>query len=225
MGHIERREAIRADCQTFTGCVAAYELHAYHLLAYHGNWYVLARNMVKDQIETFALSRFRRIASSGDTFTRPADFNVKTYARQPFWIGGETPIKVRLLFAPKLAVYITERQWHPTQEFRARADGRIEMRFETIWRKELWNVSCREVCRNWNYSFRTASPNRAASASPIRITPAPVAGTGRMRCVKRHRRFDGIKGAERDVERIESEMRGRGARNGCDEIIPYRGLF
>ena len=52
-------------------------------------------------------------------------------------------IKVRLLFDPKLAVYITERQWHPTQEFRTRQDGRVEMRLETTGRKELirWVLS------------------------------------------------------------------------------------
>lgn len=44
---------------------------------------------------------------------------------------------------PKLAVYITERQWHPTQAFRRRRDGRVEMRMETTGRKELvrWVLS------------------------------------------------------------------------------------
>ncbi len=43
----------------------------------------------------------------------------------------------------KLAVYITERQWHPSQEFLTRPDGRIEMRLETAGRKELvrWVLS------------------------------------------------------------------------------------
>ena len=58
-------------------------------------------------------------------------------------VGGEEPIKVRLLFEPKLAVYITERQWHPTQAFLRRRDGRVEMRMETTGRKELvrWVLS------------------------------------------------------------------------------------
>ena len=73
-----------------------------------------------------------------------AAFSAETYARQAFGIvGGEEPIKVRLLFEPKLAVYITERQWHPSQEFRTRLDGRVEMRLETTGRKELvrWVLS------------------------------------------------------------------------------------
>ncbi|MFN2351632.1 MAG: helix-turn-helix transcriptional regulator [Kiritimatiellia bacterium] len=93
---------------------------------------------------TFALSRFRRIASTGHVYKRAAEFSPETYARQAFGsVGGEQPIKVRLLFEPKLAVYITERQWHPSQKFRARADGRIEMRLETKGCKELvrWILS------------------------------------------------------------------------------------
>jgi proteasome accessory factor B len=143
-GCVERREAIRATYQTFDGRVSEYELHPYHLLAYHGNWYALALNTAKARVETFALSRFRRIEAMGQAFTRPAEFSPETYARHAFGIvGGEKPIKVRLLFEPKLAVYITERQWHTSQEFRTRRDGRVEMRLETTGRKELvrWVLS------------------------------------------------------------------------------------
>jgi predicted DNA-binding transcriptional regulator YafY len=57
--------------------------------------------------------------------------------------GGGESIKVRLLFEPKLAVYIIERQWRPSQEFLAHPDGHIEMRLETTGRKELvrWILS------------------------------------------------------------------------------------
>lgn len=141
---VERCEAVRATYQTFDGRVSEYKLHPYHLLAYHGNWYALALNTAKARVETFALSRFRCIEAMGQSFTRPAEFSPGTYARQAFGIvGGEKPIRVRLLFEPKLAVYITERQWHPSQEFRTRPDGRVEMRLETTGRKELvrWVLS------------------------------------------------------------------------------------
>ena len=78
------------------------------------------------------------------SITRPVEFSPEAYARQAFGIvGSEEPVKVRLLFEPKLAVYITERQWHPSQEFRTRPDGCVEMRLETTGRKELvrWVLS------------------------------------------------------------------------------------
>jgi len=111
--------------QTFDGRVCEYELHPYHLLAYHGNWYLMAWNVEKERVATFALSRFRRVQETRERFTRPTDFSPESYARQSFGIvGGEEPIKVRLLFEPKLAVYITERQWHPSQEFRQQDNSR-----------------------------------------------------------------------------------------------------
>ena len=155
-GCVERREAIRATYQTFERRVSEYELHPYHLLAYHGNWYLLAQNVEKERVATFALSRFRRVEGIGGRFTRPTDFSPEAYARQAFGIvGGEQPITVRLLFDPKLAVYITERQWHPSREFRTRRNGRVEMRLETTGRKELvrWVLS-------WMPDVKVLAPKR-----------------------------------------------------------------
>ena len=55
---------------------------------------------------------------------------------------------------PKLAVYITERQWHPSQEFRTRPGGCFEMRMETTGRKELvrWVLS-------WMPDVKVLAPN------------------------------------------------------------------
>ena len=71
-GFVERREAIRAEYQTFTGHLSEYTLQPYHLLAYHGNWYVFARNMAKNRVATFAISRFRRIEPTGCSFPSAA---------------------------------------------------------------------------------------------------------------------------------------------------------
>lgn len=64
-GCVERRKAIRATYQTFDGRVSEHELHPCHLLAYHGNRYALALNTAKGWVQTFALSRFRRVAATG----------------------------------------------------------------------------------------------------------------------------------------------------------------
>ena len=86
-GFIERREEIRATYQTFDGRISEYMLRPYHLLAYHGNWYVFAWNAAKERIATFALSRFRHIESTGARFAPPKDFDPKTYARKPVRSG------------------------------------------------------------------------------------------------------------------------------------------
>ena len=102
-----------ADYQTFAGKVSAYELGP------RTCWPTTATgalNAAKGRVESFALSRFRRIEGLCRTFDRPQDFDARAHARQAFGIaGGEKPMKIRLLFEPKLAVYISERQWHPSQ--------------------------------------------------------------------------------------------------------------
>ena len=50
--------------------------------------HVLDRNTAKDHVETFALSRFRRIGTTGHTFARLAEFNPEAYTRQSFGITG-----------------------------------------------------------------------------------------------------------------------------------------
>ena len=143
----------------------AYELGPLHLLAYHGNWYLLALNAAKGRVESFALSRFRRIEGLGRTFDRPQDFDARAHARQAFGIaGGEKPMKIRLLFEPKLAVYISERQWHPSQTLKKRPDGRVELRMETTGRKELvrWVLS-------WMPDVRVLAPKSKVPAAVMVI--------------------------------------------------------
>ena len=78
--------------------LSPYELHPLHLLAYHGNWYMLALNSAKGRVGTFALSRFRKVEGSGRTFQRPEGFDARSHARQAFGITAEEkPMRVRLL--------------------------------------------------------------------------------------------------------------------------------
>jgi len=114
-GMIEGREEMSATYQTFDGRVSEYTLWPHHLLAYHGNWYVFAWSTTKERVSTFALSRFRHVEPTGEQFKPRPDFDPREYARNAFGVtGGGELTKVRLLFEPKLAVYIAERQWHPS---------------------------------------------------------------------------------------------------------------
>ena len=71
---------------------------------------------------TFAVSRMRRVEKTGDYFEIADSFDPKEHIRQSFGIvRGDKLFKVRLLFAKKIATYIKERQWHPTQKIREKA--------------------------------------------------------------------------------------------------------
>src|ERR1019366_8967814 len=72
---INQKERLRLRYQRFDGATRDYLLEPYHLVAYHGNWYLLALNTAAGRIETFALSRCRSIEGSGQHFTRPVGFH------------------------------------------------------------------------------------------------------------------------------------------------------
>ena len=79
--------------------------------------------------------------------------------------GGEKPMKIRLLFEPKLAVYISERQWHPSHTLKKRPDGRVELRMETTGRKEL----VRSVL-SWMPDVRVLAPKSLRDRITLKLT-------------------------------------------------------
>ncbi|MCX6925431.1 MAG: WYL domain-containing protein [Verrucomicrobia bacterium] len=102
------------------------------------NWYLLALNIAAGCIETFALSRCRFLAGSGQHFARPAGFSAPAFFKDAFSISqADKPWKVRLLFAHEVATYIGERVWHASHELQQHRDGTLEFRVQTFNRKEL----------------------------------------------------------------------------------------
>lgn len=141
---INQHERLRLEYQRFDGVTGRYLLEPCHLVAYHGNWYLLALNTAAGRIETFALSRCRSIEGTGQHFARPVEFEARSFFKDAFGISqADKPWKVRLLFAKEVAAYIRERVWHSSQELCERRDGRLEIRLETSGRKELtrWILS------------------------------------------------------------------------------------
>ena len=91
------------------------------------HYYLLAWNAAAGRMETFALSRCRAIAGSGQHFGRRVGFDARAFFKDAFGISqAERPWKVRLLFAKEVATYIRERSWHASQRMRQRRDGTLE---------------------------------------------------------------------------------------------------
>ena len=152
-----RSERIRMTYRKFNGETKRYVVEPCHLFAYHGNWYLLARRADAEKPwSTFAISRIRKISGTGNMFKMDESFDAEQHIKNAFGISrGERPFKVRLLFAAKIATYIEERIWHPTQGMKRRRDGSLELSFETTGWKELvrWILS-------WQPDVRVLSPKR-----------------------------------------------------------------
>ena len=153
---VERREAMAVRYQKFNGEEKSYRLEPYHLLSYHGNWYVLAKQAEKERPATFAVSRLRSVKGTGEFFSVPAGFDIQEHLGAFFGVvQGNKVMDVRLLFSKNVAAYLRERVWHPSQQMRDRRDGTLELRIRTAGWKELvrWILS-------WQPDVKVLAPAR-----------------------------------------------------------------
>ncbi len=152
----DRRERIAIVYQKFNGEVKRYLLDPYHLLLYHGNWYAIGMNRTGGRIATFAVSRIRGLTQTGVIFETQPGFDVAAVCRDSFGIvRGEKVMRVRLLFSSRVAAYIRERVWHPTQRIVDKRNGAVELTLETGG----WNELVRWVL-SWQPDVTVLSPKR-----------------------------------------------------------------
>ncbi len=107
-----------------------------HLGEVDGGWYLIAHDLERDGLRTFALPRMSRLKNSSKRFDRPSEFDGRKYLKQSFGIwnvaGDESRHVVRVVLKNYAARLAQERRWHPTQELvalNAKAT-RVEVRFE-----------------------------------------------------------------------------------------------
>lgn len=107
-----------------------------HLGEVDGGWYLIARDLERDALRTFALPRMSRLKVSNIRFERPVGFDGRCFLKQSFGIwhvaGDDSRQLVRVELKNYAARLAQERRWHPTQELTPlNAKGtRVEIRFE-----------------------------------------------------------------------------------------------
>lgn len=112
------------------------KVHPLHLGEVDGAWYLIAHDVDRNELRTFALPRMTRLKVSNTRFDRPRDFDGAKFLKQSFGIWNVVGDKTRHLVRVELKNYAArlaqERRWHPTQEIsRLNSSGtRIEVRFE-----------------------------------------------------------------------------------------------
>lgn len=122
----------------------SYTVDPYRLVYYRGGLYLYARAHEYDEVRTFAVERVQRLEVLDLGFEVPADFDPSEYARGAFGILGGRPQTVELLFAPELAGYIRERNWHESQQMSDQPDGGVRLQMEVVPGFELkaWIKGC-----------------------------------------------------------------------------------
>jgi proteasome accessory factor B len=117
----------------------------YHIANLQGEWYVLGVYSGNDDVYQLALPRVSSAALTDQHFEVPTGFDARQLLAGTFgrFIGDGTAHRVRLLFDKEVANWVTERQWHPSQQIRTRKNGAIELAFPAagLFEVQRWVLS------------------------------------------------------------------------------------
>jgi len=116
----------------------------YHLANINGEWFLFAFDHARKDIRTFAPARIQSARLTGKTFERTQKFSLENRLRDSFGVysgGGKFEVVIR--FAPRVADYIREKKWHPSQSLREFKGGGVElkMKLSSLGEVQRWVLS------------------------------------------------------------------------------------
>lgn len=120
------------------------EVDPFHVLNYHGEWYLIGHCHNRMKIRTFAVSRIKMAKQLANACRVAEDFNSEHFIQERFGIfGGESEYEVKIHFAEERVPYLMEREWHPTQEIEKAADGGVilSLKVNHLYEIKRWILS------------------------------------------------------------------------------------
>lgn len=120
------------------------KVQPYHVACVENRWYLIAHDLARKAMRTFALTRMRRLELLQDTFERPSDFKIDDYLKGSLGIfkaGDDFEVVVH--FDKWAAQLVRERRWHSSQELTDLPGGgvRVRLRLNNIEEVERWVLS------------------------------------------------------------------------------------
>ena len=140
----------RAQIRYFSlssGREKGYLLEPYRLLYSQGGMYLIAFVPEYGDWRTFAAERIRHISLQEERFT-PADLPEEAFAHS-LGVNEGTPEPIEIAFEPRIAPYIRERRWHPSQTHTDRPDGGLVLSLHVCndWALRSWILSFGPLAR------------------------------------------------------------------------------
>ena len=88
----ERRKTVAFDYTNSQGVSALHNLEPYGLFLHDGRWYLVGRDVDKDEVRTYTVARVSDVSANASRpkspdFDRPVDFDVASFVRFPFQYG------------------------------------------------------------------------------------------------------------------------------------------
>ena len=173
------------------------QVEPYHIASINGLWYLAARDLDRDAMRTFALTRMSELTLHKRHFKRPSDFSPDVYFGDSFGpFRGDTAETVRIFFDSYAANLIRERIWHRSQVIEEKSDGclvlqlHVRDRYETLrwvlsWGDQLMREKALLALESKNFE-----PLRILTGSPeTRSDPQKF---GSIRSIRNFNPFDEV---------------------------------
>ena len=109
----------------------------YRLWFFNGAFYLIAYCYKRRDIRIFALERIRSMKPTGDNFERSESLDMEDLMAASFGVFTGQPVTIRVRFSPRVAGYIREKIWHPSQRLVEEADGAVIFEAQVAGTQEI----------------------------------------------------------------------------------------
>jgi predicted DNA-binding transcriptional regulator YafY len=124
-----------------------YLVEPYRLLYSPGGMYLLAFVPEYAEVRTFSVERIRKVSLLEERFT-PSEMPDDAFAHS-IGVNEGTPEHIEIVFEPRIAPYVRERQWHASQKQAERTDGTLVLALDVCndWALRSWILSFGPLAR------------------------------------------------------------------------------
>ncbi len=122
-----------------------YDIYPYGLIYHRGALYLVGRSPQHEEICHWKVSRIEAAEVTQVPFQRPEGFDLRQHLAKSFGVyHGDGDVKIKVRFAPAVARYVSESNWHESQTLTPQKDGSVLAEFQ---------LSDTEEIKRWIMSF------------------------------------------------------------------------
>jgi proteasome accessory factor B len=143
---IEDRKAVFITYQSQRATEpVTYDIYPYGLIYHRGALYLVGRSPQREEICHWKVGRIEAAEVTKVHFQRPEDFDLQQHLAKSFGVyHGDGDVKIVVRFAPAVARYVSESNWHESQKLTPQKDGGVVAEFQ---------LSDTEEIKRWIMSF------------------------------------------------------------------------
>lgn len=124
----QRKARMTYRTQSRGGELSDRVIRPYHIMPYVRSWQLIAYCEKRQDVLMFKVDRIHAITLLDERYTIPKDFNLDDYLGATWGMlrgDASEPVDVVLRFSPEAGAWVSEEQWHPSQQVEEQTDGSV----------------------------------------------------------------------------------------------------